>query len=372
MRFLHTADWQIGMKLLSAGGRADEVRKIRLETAMRIVDVANEHAVDFMLIAGDLFDNLVPKSGDIGVIVAALKRATMPVFVLPGNHDPAGHKGPYSSPAWSGFQASAVTTIEKNGVHAIPGGELLVTPCTAKYGADDPTAWFSGHQSAPGLIRIGMAHGSIQHGEIARTIAGNMRGHFPIAPDAATRGRLDYLALGDWHSFHMVRNGSALISYSGAPEPTGFGEPDNGTVSIVTIDAPGTLPTIQRVRVGRLSWVQQEFEVSDDASIARFNAELMALERPADTLVRAIACGLCTPSAAQQLRALEAVFCSRFFCFEMKHEYTARPEEREAWLNLVPPGELQLLIGSLLDEIENGDNMGVATRALDKLAEFAR
>ncbi|MBD5656109.1 MAG: hypothetical protein IAI50_13180, partial [Candidatus Eremiobacteraeota bacterium] len=223
-----------------------------------------------------------------------------------------------------------------------------------------------------GTIRVGMAHGSIQYGEIARNIVGNMRGHFPIAPDAATRGRLDYLALGDWHSFHEVRNGSALISYSGAPEPTGFGEPDNGTVSIVTINAPGTLPTIERVPVGRLSWIQQEFEVSDDASIARFNAELMALQRPANTLVRAIACGLCTPSAAQQLRALEAVFSSRFFCFEMKHEYTARPEDREAWLNLVPPGDLQLLIGSLLNDIENGNNVGVATRALDKLAEFAR
>jgi DNA repair exonuclease SbcCD nuclease subunit len=372
MRFLHTADWQIGMKCAAAGDRAKDARAERLVTVKRIVDVANERDIDFMLIAGDLFDTLTPKAADMGVVVAELKRVKAPVFVLPGNHDPAGNRGPYASAAWRSTAASGVVTVERKGVHSVPGGELLVSPCEAKYGVDDPTAWFGERESPPGAIRVGVAHGSLQLGEIAKTKAGDMRGHFPISPEAASRGRLDYLALGDWHSYMAFNDGKALISYSGTPEPTAFGEKDSGTVSIVNIESPGERPNVERIEVGRLRWVQRDYEVSDDASITRLNGDLMALTPPSQTLVRAIARGLCTPSAAEQLHAFEEGFRRRFFSFELRHEYVAQPETREAWLEIVPPGDLRELVGSLLDRIERGEDAAVARRALDKLAEFAR
>ena len=372
MRFLHTADWQIGMKCSAAGERADDARRERLETVKRIVDVANERELDFMLVAGDVFDSRTPGASDTAVVVAQLKRVRVPVFVLPGNHDPAGNRGPYASPLWRSLGGTNVTTVEEQRAYAVPGGELLASPCLSKYSVADPTECFAEFVSPPGAIRIGMAHGSLQLGEIARTRSGDMRGQFPISPEAAKRGRLDYLALGDWHTFLAYPNGNALISYSGTPETSGFGERDSGTISLVTIDAPGERPGIERVEVGRLQWVQREFEVSDDASIARLSADLMALPRPQATLVRAIAHGLCTPSAAEQLRAFEDGFCSRFLSFEMRHDYTARPETREAWLDLVPPGDLRQLVDNLLDRIERGDGSEVASRALDKLAEFAR
>jgi DNA repair exonuclease SbcCD nuclease subunit len=372
MRFLHTADLQIGMKCSPARSRADEARRERLKTVDRIVNEANRLAVDFVLIAGDLFDHRTPKAGDFTMVVAALKRLRMPAFVLPGNHDPAGNGGPYASPAWAALLDSQVTTIEGPGIHQIPGGELLVAPCLAKYSNVDPTAWFGSHESPPGAIRIGMAHGALQMGEIARTHEGNTRGHFPISPKAASTGRLDYLALGDWHSFLEVADGSGTISYSGAPEATSFGEPDSGTVTIVTIDRPGERPKLERVAVGRLRWLKRDFEVSDDASIAALSQTMMSIERPSDTLVRVAVRGLCTPPAADQLRGLDSLFAARFLYFEMAHEYVARPETREAWLELVPPGDLRVLVDTLLGRIERGDEAPVASRALDKLAEFAR
>jgi hypothetical protein len=372
MRFLHTADWQIGMKCSAAGEHAADARRERLETVKRIVDVANERELDFMLIAGDLFDGRTPEASEMGVVVEQLKRVKVPVYVLPGNHDPAGNRGPYASLVWRSLRGTNVTTVEEKRAYAVPGGELLVSPCLTKYGIDDPTECFAEFVSPPGAVRVGMAHGSLKLGEIAKTSAGDMRGHFPISPQAASRGRLDYLALGDWHSFLEVPNGNALISYSGTPEPTAFGERDNGTVSLVTIAAAGERPQVERIAVGRLQWVQREFEVCDDASIARLHADLMSLGKPERTFVRAIAHGLCTPSAADQLRAFEAGFRSRFLSFEMQHDYAARPETREAWLELMPPGDLRELVGTLLDRIERGDGAEIASRALDKLAEFAR
>lgn len=372
MKFLHTADWQIGMKCASAGGRAIEARAERLKTVERIVAVANDRAVDFVLIAGDLFDHRTPTVGDVTMVVAALRRLRMPVFVLPGNHDPAGAAGPFETPAWSALVGSAVTTIATPGAHEVPGGVLLASPCVSKYGNADPTAWFAGHTSPNGAIRVGMAHGSLQLGEIARTHEGNIRGHFPISPKAASTSRLDYLALGDWHSFFAHTDGTGTISYSGAPEATAFGEPDSGTVTIVTIDGPGERPQLERIRVGRLRWCKEAFEVSDDASIQAMTQQMMAVESPANTLMRVTVRGLCSPAAANQMRGLETLLASRFMHFEMAHEYVARPETREAWRDLVPPGDLRQLVDTLLDRIEQGDDAPTASRALNKLAEFAR
>jgi DNA repair exonuclease SbcCD nuclease subunit len=372
MRFLHTADWQIGMKCLAAGDRAEAARAQRLETVKRIVDTANERELDFMVIAGDLFDNRTPKASDMGYIISELRRVKVPVFVLPGNHDPAGDQGPYGSPLWRSTAEADIVTISQRAVHQVPGGELLVSPCEAKYSVEDPTAWYDSHDSPSGSIRVGVAHGSLLLGDIARPTAGDTRGHFPISPEAASRGRLDYLALGDWHSFLSSSDGNALTSYSGTPEPTAFGERDSGSISLVTIQGPGQRPHVERVEVGELKWVQREFEVCDDASITRLSDDLMALPKPRQTLMRALARGLCTPSAAEQLLAFDNVFRSRFFFFQMGHEYIARPESREAWLKLLPPGDLQELASQLLDRIERGEQIDLSSRALDRLAEFAR
>jgi DNA repair exonuclease SbcCD nuclease subunit len=71
---LHTADWQIGMKCSAAGERADDARRERLEAVKRIVDVANQRELDFMLVAGDVFDSRTPGASDTAVVVAQLKR----------------------------------------------------------------------------------------------------------------------------------------------------------------------------------------------------------------------------------------------------------------------------------------------------------
>ena len=42
MKFLHTADWQLGMKAVQVGGAWYEVRAERLKTAERIIHLAGE------------------------------------------------------------------------------------------------------------------------------------------------------------------------------------------------------------------------------------------------------------------------------------------------------------------------------------------
>ena len=60
-RFLHTADWQLGLKLsFIPGDRGARARNERFETVRRIAKLANERKVQAVFVAGDVFDdNLV-------------------------------------------------------------------------------------------------------------------------------------------------------------------------------------------------------------------------------------------------------------------------------------------------------------------------
>lgn len=372
MRFLHTADWQIGMRCLQAGERADEVRAARVATIGRIVEVANDAEVDFILVAGDQFESRTPTISEIGAVASVLRAAQMPVFVLPGNHDPAGMGGPYGTPIWSSLAGSRVITILEPVALDIPGGVLLAAPCTAKYGSADPTAWFASHESAPDAIRIGLAHGTLQLRTIPAPVNGEQRGSFPIALDAASRARLAYLALGHWHDYTELHDGAGLIAYSGTPEPTAFDDRACGTVSLVSIAAAGSMPLVERVPVGTLRWYDCHYDVSDDASILVAAADLRDIENPRHALVRVTLEGLCSPSAAHHVIALEAEMKARFLNFEVRRSFAQRPATRDAWLDLLPPGDLRGVATTLMDSIDRGDDPAVAARALDLLAGFAR
>jgi DNA repair exonuclease SbcCD nuclease subunit len=51
--FLHTADWQIGMKASRVADAAENVRKARIDAAQQLIRMASQLQVDFVLIAGE-------------------------------------------------------------------------------------------------------------------------------------------------------------------------------------------------------------------------------------------------------------------------------------------------------------------------------
>ena len=86
MKILHTADWHLGKKL-DRFSRLEE----QIEVLEEIIGVADEKAVDLVLIAGDLFDNFNPSVEAIELFYKTLKRLTShgkrPVIAISGNHD---------------------------------------------------------------------------------------------------------------------------------------------------------------------------------------------------------------------------------------------------------------------------------------------
>lgn len=95
-KFLHAADLHLGAPLESLGEAVDEATFTRIKALVkkafeRLIDVAIDEQVDFVVLAGDVYDNA---EGDPGVqrrFLLGLRRlseAGIKVFMAHGNHDP--------------------------------------------------------------------------------------------------------------------------------------------------------------------------------------------------------------------------------------------------------------------------------------------
>jgi exonuclease SbcD len=88
VKFLHTADWHVG-KVLKGRDRLDEQRAVLAEIAA----VAEQHQVDAVLIAGDIYDAAAPSAPAQNLVVKTLLRLRQTgaeVIVIAGNHDHGG------------------------------------------------------------------------------------------------------------------------------------------------------------------------------------------------------------------------------------------------------------------------------------------
>jgi DNA repair exonuclease SbcCD nuclease subunit len=275
VKFLHTADWQMGMKALQAGEKAKAVRAKRFETAERVVELAKREHVDFVVVAGDLFEHHDVDAAVVHKTVAVLDRfAPIPVFILPGNHDPLVDGGVWDRPSWQRVGGHVKLLREAAEVPVHDGVALYPSPLKQKQSGLDPTAWIPARAPEDARIRIGVAHGALD--------VLPERGNFPIAAHRAEEAGLDYLALGDWHSF--VHNGRTV--YSGTPEQTSFREKDPGHVVIVEISGAGAEPRVSKRPVGALRWTEHHCTICDRTDVDSLRTALRHAGPVANQLLR--------------------------------------------------------------------------------------
>ncbi|WP_368648327.1 DNA repair exonuclease [Castellaniella ginsengisoli] len=249
-RFLHTADWQIGRQYgRFAPEDAAVLAEARFAAVERIAALAARERVDAVLVAGDVFDAQTVSDRTIRRLFNALQGYEGPWILIPGNHDAALAESVWTRAQRLGAVPSGAHLLLEPGVRAFPelGFAVLAAPLTRRQTHDDLTAWFDAAETAEGLARIGLAHGSVQ-GILAEEIDSPN----PIAAGRARRARLDYLALGDWHGFKQVDERTV---YSGTPEPERFRENGSGQVVRVEVPGPGRTPVVEPLEIGQYRWI---------------------------------------------------------------------------------------------------------------------
>ena len=254
LRFLHTADLQIGKGYSQFPTEiAGALRAARLETLKRIAEVARDRNVDAVLVAGDCFDDIAVSDETLRRFKLALEAFDKTWVLLPGNHDPAIAESPWTRLKRLSLPANVIIADDPCPIEICGKAIVLPAPLKRRRDTTDPTEWFEGASTEPGLIRIGLAHGTVPEFLPDASEAAN-----PIAYDRGSRARLDYLALGDWHGLLQV---TERTWYSGTPEPDRFHTNNPGHVLDVTLASQGTEPRIEPIAVATYNWIQRTFEV---------------------------------------------------------------------------------------------------------------
>ena len=363
MRFLHTADFQIGMKADHVGTAADRVREQRLEAVRRLVDVAKENEANFILVAGDLFEDngvdrtLVLKTVDI------LESFGRPVFIIPGNHDPLVPGSIWSHSAWK--SATNIRVLGEEKPVEIASGLLYPCPIKDKFSTKDPTAWIPSENTT--TIRLGIAHGNVEGLPQADP-------DHRIARNASDRARLDYLALGHWHSTAMYNDtaGAVRMAYSGTPEPSGFGERDSGNVLLVEIDRPGSIPIVKPVHTGRYRWETMAKKIVSRGELETIREELEALHDPENILLGLELTGVLHTEDIQALRRLEDILKTRLAYARINAEMLRPSPDDATWIENLPAGFVREAAGKFQRiALSDHDDANVAARALLELFVIA-
>jgi hypothetical protein len=275
IRFLHTADWQIGTQFGQfEPDEAAHLAQARFDTVRRIADEAAARNVDAVLVAGDVFDLQTVSDTVIRRLFGALQGFAGPWIMLPGNHDAALVESVWTRAQRLNCIAPNVRVVLEPGVVLLDDCRcaLLCAPLTQRITYDDTTGFFDTAETPPGYHRIGLAHGSVS-GILQEGIDSSN----PIAPTRAASARLDYLALGDWHGHLRV---DERTWYAGTHEQDRFRANDPGFVLDVTIGdpgEPGAVPQIEPVRVGQYRWQRWDETISVSTDVDALKARLAAL-----------------------------------------------------------------------------------------------
>lgn len=294
MRFLHTADWQIGMTRHYLRGEAQaRFTAARIDAIRSIGDLAQQQGCEFIVVCGDVFETNQLSRQTIGRALEALAAVPVPVYLLPGNHDPLEPVTIYRSPQFVRDCPPHVHVLTSSDpVTVREGVELISAPWSGKHPDTDlvgaavssalagprmpslgqPVPDVCAQGPGSDLVRIVVGHGAVDVLDPDRANPASIA----LAPleRALADGHIHYVALGDRHSRTSVGD-SGAVWYSGAPEVTDFREHFPGDVLVVDL-GPGAAPVVTPHHVGR--WVYRTVHreinnATDVAALARDLAE---------------------------------------------------------------------------------------------------
>ncbi|MBU4193473.1 MAG: metallophosphoesterase [Actinobacteria bacterium] len=345
MRFVHTADWQIGMKAAHTGEVGSGLREKRIEAAGNVVAAAKEFEADFILVAGDTFEDNGVDPINIQKVADILGSFDGPVYIIPGNHDPLVPGSVWDHSSWKSHDNLHVLTDAEP--VQVTGGWLYPCPVHEKYSLKDPTAWID--TDGKDGIKIGMAHGNVEGLRLEEP-------DHPVPRDAAADLGLDYLALGHWHSYGTFpdADGTVRMAYSGTHETTGFGERDSGNVVLAEISEAGRAPSVTLKRTGVLEWRDIDKKIMEEGDLDLIREEVESVGEPSNCLVRLTLTGILPLSEDEKLTDIKGIIDSRFLFGQVNDSGLYAAADDEEALEEIPDGIMREAAGVLLELADPG------------------
>ena len=222
IKFIHTADLHLGSNLhLKFDQDIDYKNKFGnpvLDSLKKITKTAIEENVDFLIIAGDLFDSderSVNALKFFNYEAEKLKKENIPIYLIAGNHDPLNdfHQIFSLNSNVKIFDSENHETKEykdENGLKARLIGQSY------RGNSDSRKMYSSFNPPDKGVFNIALLHTQLDP---------NNNNYVPVSKDDLKEKRkIDYWALGHIHQNKIISDEKPVITYPGIPQGRDFGE----------------------------------------------------------------------------------------------------------------------------------------------------
>lgn len=333
IRFIHTADLHLGAPfsgLRTQSPRWANTLLTAIPTAFqRMIDVAITEAVDFVIIAGDIFDSARPSYADFALFMNGLQQlaaADIPVYCCTGNHDPLSswsaeygtlpsntHLFSVETPSFFTFikgddgcdrhdrrddagdgVRGAHTAASVPGTHnaasapSVPGAHNAAStsdPIRVVLGGrgyyarsfpqdrdvSEGITWANCCEALPGPYEPDFTIGVIHTGlNIDPTRS-------PVEPRELMRRGLDYWACGHIHQKVLIPPDAPVIAFSGCPQGRAIQETGDHGILLVTLsdDEPNRVEFIPTAPV---VWQRFEVDASSCETITQIQEKIQAAQ----------------------------------------------------------------------------------------------
>jgi DNA repair exonuclease SbcCD nuclease subunit len=266
VRFVHAADLHLGSPLEAAGTDSEDLREqLRDATYIafrRIIDITLEEEADFLLLAGDLYDEQnrsVRANEFLAKQFSRLDESEITVYIIYGNHDPLGSATTY---------VELPPNVHEFG-HDAASEEVYIngdTPAAGIWGQSyrteaEPRKMHTEFNPADeSLPNIGLLHTGVDP---------NSDRYVPSSvTELAEIDHIHYWALGHIHQPRVYQQSPPVV-HPGIPQGRNIGEPGPGGCVVAEIEANGAVQ-LEYVPTNPVEWRKITVPV-DDENAASFN-----------------------------------------------------------------------------------------------------
>ncbi|USQ14524.1 DNA repair exonuclease [Legionella lytica] len=312
MKFLHTADWQIGKQFANIKGDiAAFLREARFDVIKTLGSLANQHKADAILVAGDVFDANEISDTTIRKTLNAMQEYKGPWILLPGNHDPA-----LAQSVWTRMKNlpektdNIILALDPEPI-SVANDKLLILPAPLKLRHEykDLTEWYDTFQAPSSAFKVGLAHGSIEG-----FLPESAEIHNMISYQRTEKAELDYLALGDWHGQMKV---STKAWYAGTPEQDRFQDNEPGKALLVTLNKNDHMPRVESLDTGKYQWHKIQFAIFTANDIEALNDDFSKFQSAKNQVISLSLDGNLSLENRQKLEQLLDSWKAKFAMLEI-------------------------------------------------------
>ncbi|MGQ9706583.1 MAG: metallophosphoesterase family protein [bacterium] len=305
----HSADLHIGASFSPNG---EYFRKILLKDFERLCETCFNENIDILLISGDLFDsNFVSKIALLTVIngFEILSKNGIRTLILPGTHDKLTKDSIY-------YQFPDISNLfiiglnfnehydEKTGVYIT--GNAYIGDDVGKRALKGLTP------KKDALLNIALIHASLERPDIKKD-------DMMISQDEIINSGFDYIALGHWHRYQVIRSTKPVAIYPGSIEPLSKDEQETGSIVILEYDETNKELSYKRIEIGTLKTMIKEVELLSNDKTAELAKEIKPLLNKNIILTIRLK-GMIKPDEEIDIEGIEEQFSNDFFAINIESE----------------------------------------------------